>query len=232
MKRNKMSWLGGVLPKARFNRWLIAAFLALWAISCISVPYPKYFAMQHVPTVLATISLTVAERRLIIDRLGFTCVILFLLLHLLGARYLYSFVPYDDWAEQLFGIRITDCFGFQRNHYDRLVHFGFGLLFVYPLWRFFERELDAVGWWPAALAASIVLAASAVYEIGEWLTAMTFAPDWADAYNGQQGDSWDAQRDMAFAAVGSIVGAGLIGVVRRTIARRRYNQLLLSASNG
>jgi putative membrane protein len=60
-----------------------------------------------------------------------------------------------------------------------------------------------------------VLAASAVYEIGEWATAMTFAPDWAEAYNGQQGDPWDAQKDMAFAAVGSILAVGFVGLVCR-----------------
>ncbi|MEX0642015.1 MAG: DUF2238 domain-containing protein, partial [Pirellulales bacterium] len=175
---------------------------------------------QHVPTVLATVALTIAERRRFIDRLGFALVIFFLVLHLLGARYLYSFVPYDDWSQQLFGIRITDSFRFERNHYDRLVHVCFGLLFVYPLARFFERQLGIAGWWPAVLAVCVVLAAGAVYEIAEWLTAMTFAPDWADAYNGQQGDAWDAERDMAFAAVGSIVGAGFIGLARKASVNR------------
>ena len=54
----------------------------------------------------------------------------------------------------------------------------------------------------------MILAASAVYEIAEWVAAMTFAPDWADAYNGQQGDLWDAQRDMALAWRGSMVECG------------------------
>ncbi|MCI0335790.1 MAG: DUF2238 domain-containing protein [Planctomycetes bacterium] len=35
---------------------------------------------------------------------------------------------------------------------------------------------------------------------------MIFAPDWADAYNGQQGDVWDAQRDMTLAWAGSVLG--------------------------
>lgn len=61
----------------------------------------------------------------------------------------------------------------------------------------------------------VALAASAVYEIAEWAVAMTFAPDWAEAYNGQQDDAWDAQRDMALAWVGAIVGVVLIGVFSR-----------------
>jgi putative membrane protein len=41
---------------------------------------------------------------------------------------------------------------------------------------------------------------------------MTFAPDWAEAYNGQQGDIWDPQKDMALAAAGSILAAGVVGL--------------------
>ena len=205
-----MSLISKLLPQDSLNRRVLAAFLVLWALSCIRVPYPEFFVMQHVPTVLAVIALIVAERKQLLDRLGFALVILFLILHLLGARYLYSFVPYDDWSQQLLGLRITDRFGFTRNHYDRLVHFCFGLLFVYPIAHYFERRLRLHGWWPATLAVAIVIAAGALYEIAEWLTAIVCAPDWADAYNGQQGDPWDAQRDMAIAAVGSMISLAIV----------------------
>src|SRR6187399_1911245 len=155
------------LPRDSFCRSLFAVFLALWAASCVRVPYPEYFVMQHVPTVLATIALVVAERQNLLDRLGFALIIGFLMLHLLGARYLYSLVPYDDWSQALLGFRITDRFGFERNHYDRVVHFCFGLLFVYPLAHFF-RTLHLRGPWPALLAVTTVIAAGAVYEIAEW----------------------------------------------------------------
>ena len=82
-----------------------------------------------------------------------------------------------------------------------------------------QRHARLRGWWPGVLAICVVLAASAVYEIGEWATAMTFAPDWAEAYNGQQGDMWDAQKDMALAAVGSILGTGIVGLTYRPKTR-------------
>jgi putative membrane protein len=199
-----------LLPQDSFNRLVLATFLVLWAFSCIRVPYPEFFVMQHVPTVLAVIALIVAERKQLLNRLGFALVILFLLLHLLGARYLYSFVPYDVWSQQLLGVRITDRFGFTRNHYDRLVHFSFGLLFVYPVAYCFKQRLHINSWWSATLAIAMIVAASALYEIAEWLTAMTCAPDWADAYNGQQGDTWDAQRDMAIATLGGIISFAIV----------------------
>ena len=218
-----MPRLARLLPEDRCNRNVVAAFLVLWAMSCCRVPHPEYFVMQHVPTVLAIVALIAAERKHAVDRLGFAFIVIFLVLHLLGARYLYSFVPYDDWSQRFLGVNITEHFGFQRNHYDRLVHVLFGLLFIYPLAWFFGRRLAVLGWWPAVLAVCVVLAASAVYEIAEWLAAMTFAPDWADAYNGQQGDIWDAERDMACAGLGSIIAAGWIILKQKAATRAHSN---------
>lgn len=203
-----------LLPADRWNRSILAAFFILWAISCIHVPYPEYFALQHLPTVLAVVGLVVADRRLHIGRASFTLVVLFLLLHVLGARYIYSYVPYDDWSQRLFGFRLNERFSLVRNHYDRLVHFCFGLLLVWPVWRVFEGYARLTALTSAAMALMSILAMSAVYEIIEWALAMTLAPDWAEAYNGQQGDIWDAQWDMALAWLGSILGVFVVAVCR------------------
>jgi putative membrane protein len=213
------------LPDDAWNGIVLAAFLALWAVSCIRVPYPKYFWLQHVPTVAVIAVLVVVQNRLQISRLSYTLILAFMLFHVLGARYLYSYVPYDDWSERLLGLRINDHFGFERNHYDRLVHFAFGLLLVLPLWEFCEDRLRLRAFWTAAGAICIVLAASAAYEIAEWAVAMIFAPDWAEAYNGQQGDAWDAQRDMALAWAGSILGVGFVAVCGRRSWSRKTSEV-------
>ena len=200
-----------LLPTDMWNRGVLAAFLLLWALTSINVPYPKYFWLQHVPTVAFIVALVLAQNHMQISRLSYTLLMSFMAVHVFGARYLYSYVPYDDWSMALLGLSITDHFGFERNHYDRLVHFCFGLLLVIPAWRFSRRivRLDSV--WSAAFAFMFIMAASALYEIIEWLGAMIMAPDWAESYNGQQGDIWDAQWDMALAALGAVVGLGLIG---------------------
>jgi putative membrane protein len=198
------------LPDDAWNRIALAIFLALWAISCVRVPYPKYFWLQHVPTIAVVIVLVIVQNRLQISRLSYTLILVFMLLHVLGARYLYSYVPYDDWSERLMGYRITDRFGFTRNHYDRLVHLLFGLLLVVPAWRFSQRFVGTTAWWGAVLAFSTIMAASAVYEVFEWLVAVIMATDWAESYNGQQGDMWDAQRDMALAGLGAVLGIAAI----------------------
>lgn len=58
------------------------------------------------------------------------CLVVFLWLHILGARYIYSFVPYDDWSRSVLGSGISEWFGWERNHYDRLVHLCFGGLWM------------------------------------------------------------------------------------------------------
>jgi putative membrane protein len=202
------------LPADRWNRGALVVFLLLWLASCIRPPHPEYLLLQHGPTVVAVVALAAVQNRLKVSRVSYTLILLFIAFHLLGARYLYSFVPYDDWFEPLLGVRLTDYFGFQRNHYDRLVHFLFGLFVVVPSWRFSRRILGLNNWWSAAVAFAIIMATSAMYEVLEWLIAVTQSATTAESYNGQQGDVWDPQWDMALAGLGSLVGLFLVAVIR------------------
>lgn len=43
----------------------------------------------------------------------------------------------------------------------------------------------------------------------------------ADAYNGQQGDMWDAQKDMACAALGALLVATFILLRRKRAALKK-----------
>jgi len=48
-----------------------------------------------------------------------------------------------------------------------------------------------------------------IYELFEWSLTFLMA-NGAEDYNGQQGDSWDAHKDMALAMLGSLISACLI----------------------
>jgi putative membrane protein len=161
--------------------------------------------MQHAPTVLGGILLAYTANRFAISRVSFTSVALFLALHTIGARYLYSYTPYDDLTEALFGVNITEHFGFKRNHYDRLVHFSYGLLMAVPVQEFERRHLKLSVALSSVLAIECIIATSASYEMIEWLVAVIFTPDWADQFLGQQGDLFDAQKDMALATAGALL---------------------------
>ena len=55
------------------------------------------------------------------------------------------------------------------------------------------------------MAWLLVQAGSMIYEIFEW--QLSVRSKQGDAYNGQQGDIWDAQKDMMLAMVGSTLMA-------------------------
>lgn len=193
---------------------LLVVFLLVWGASCISPPYPKYFYLHHVPTVPALLVLIWAWRKWNVSAVSMACILGFLTLHVLGARYLYSYVPYDRWAETLIGVNLSRVFGFERNHFDRLVHLAFGVLLALPAARFASRVLCLSDGWSALFAWQLVLSWSAVYEVLEALIALVMAPDWAESYNGQQGDLWDAQKDMLLAAAGATLTSSAFWLCR------------------
>ncbi|NCO20356.1 MAG: DUF2238 domain-containing protein, partial [Gammaproteobacteria bacterium] len=51
--------------------------------------------------------------------LSYLGLLVFLLLHALGAHYTYAEVPYEGWSQALFGASINEALGFERNHFDR-----------------------------------------------------------------------------------------------------------------
>lgn len=202
---------------------LQAALLILLVVgtiaSGIAPPFPKDMLLQHAPTAVAIPLLAWSWRRFPLSNTSFALVILFMTLHVLGARYIYSYVPYDEWARGLLGFTISEPMGWERNHYDRLVHGCYGLLLAYPTREFLIRLGAVSRGWSAFVAINIIAATSMLYELGEWIVAMTFAPDWADRYLGQQGDPWDAQADMALATAGATCAMLLTTVFERRTPR-------------
>lgn len=198
------------IPRAQVA-WLTAT--AVFALaSLIDTPYPALAPLQNLPTLALVGGLAWSLRRWPLPTSAVACLGLFLLLHTLGGRYIYSFVPYDRWALTLGLPEPTRAFGLARNCYDRLVHFSFGLLAVHPIAAWLVRH-GAVGRRLALyIAVEFVFAGSALYEVFEWLLTLAMAGDQADAYNGQQGDMWDAQKDMACAGAGAILAAVAIGL--------------------
>lgn len=102
---------------------------------------------------------------------------LFLFIHIIGARYLYSYVPYDAWTQQLFSISLNELFGWQRNMYDRLVHFSYGLLLFFAMVEssksIFKVQSTKL---LLAIALMVNMSSSLLYELLEWGIATTLSP--------------------------------------------------------
>ncbi|MCM2371943.1 DUF2238 domain-containing protein [Aporhodopirellula aestuarii] len=179
-------------------------------LSFVDAPYPNELLLQHAPTTLGVALLTFAVVRFRPSNLSIMCCLGFLWLHIVGARWIYSYVPYDDFIQMLTGRSLSESFGWERNHYDRFVHFASGVLGLPPISNYLQSFCRVSPAAAALLAMACVLAIGAAYEVLEWQIAMTFSPEMAESYNGQQGDVWDAQKDLALAWLGAIVTVPMI----------------------
>ena len=103
---------------------------------------------------------------------------------------------------------------FERNHYDRIVHFGFGFLLAYPMREMFLKWIKFPRWVSWALPIEITLSVSGLYELIEWAVADILFTEQGAAYLGTQGDIWDAQKDMFLATLGAIIATTVVSSLK------------------
>jgi putative membrane protein len=185
------------------KRTAFAITFAIFAITWIAPLWPLEQALHSSLTVVGLIWLVAHDRRWPMRAVDFAAVCLFIAVHCIAARWLYSNVPYDRWLIELIGWSPQAAFGWERNHFDRFIHLLFGLCFTPAL------AVHARQRWPVSLAQGFALAVlaitatSLIYEWLEWAIALLLSPEAAEAYNGQQGDIWDAHMDMLLATLGA-----------------------------
>ncbi len=182
---------------------MIGALAVLVAVANIRQPFPDVAPLHHIPTLALLAAAPFLLRRWPLSTASVACLAVFLALHTLGGRYTYSNLPYDAWFEALTGQSV----GFSRNNYDRFVHLVFGLLAVPPGYEILRRHARLGTGLALAGAVGCVVVLGALYEMFEWLLTLVLAGPLADGYNGQQGDPWDAQKDMVIALAGALVAA-------------------------
>ncbi|MBM77026.1 MAG: hypothetical protein CL846_00950 [Crocinitomicaceae bacterium] len=150
-----------------------------------------------------------------LGKYGFFGLFLFSVFHSIGSTWLYSFVPYNEWVDSLFGVNLEEYFDFSRNHYDRLVHFSFGV-FLLAATKDLIIKIYKINFKSALIIAFLSIQVfSMFYELLEWGIAFSLSEDMAESYNGQQGDMWDAHKDMALAMVGSMISWFVISFSNR-----------------
>ena len=171
--------------------------LAVWIITAIQPLYPRDWLLENLLVFVSAAVLVPGYRRFRFSNFSYGLFTVFLTLHMAGAHYTYAETPFGFWLQ--------DWFGFERNHYDRIVHFAFGLLLAWPLREYLLCRSGASPGWSYLLAVACVMAMSAGYESIEMITAMVVSPDLGAAYLGLQGDEWDAQKDSALASGGAII---------------------------
>jgi putative membrane protein len=167
---------------------LAAIFLVIWIALAIEPSDRFDWALENILSVLFMVVLVASAKWLPLSRVSYLLIFLFLCLHSLGAHYTYAMVPYDDWFRAIAGGSFNELMGWQRNHFDRLVHFCYGLLLVYPIRELFLRVADVKGFWGYFLPFDLALSTSLIFELIEWMVVELVASDLGMTYLGTQGD--------------------------------------------
>jgi putative membrane protein len=190
-------------------RLLLALYLLIWVALALHPKYRQDWALENLLVVVALPLLIVSYRRLRFTNTAYVCLFAFFILHAVGAHYTYSEVPYQDWLRAFTGAS-PDAPHWQRNHYDRLVHFAYGLLIAPAAVEVLDRRAPQEGLWRWLLPVLFLASHSVIYEVVEMTAALLFGGDLGLAYLGTQGDEWDSQKDMALAMAGAVIAvAGL-----------------------
>jgi putative membrane protein len=203
-------------PTFRENRFLQAVCAATAVMVALNAIHPDRvfdFALENGAVLILMAALIPTYRKLPLSDLSYALIFVYLSLHEWGAHYKYYDVPLGEWMKPWLHTN--------RNMYDRVVHFSFGLLMAYPLQEVLMRKIGVLSRWRYILPVEAILSFSAIYEMMEAGAAMVLSPERGEEFVGMQGDMWDSQEDMFMAGVGSIVAMLILALVRHWWAARK-----------
>ncbi len=177
----------------------LAIFLIAFAVGAYQPLYPQDWFLESILGLIAVILLVGTYKWFRFSNTTYTLLLIFLILQVIGSHYTYSETPIGFWLKDLFSL--------SRNHYDRLVHFLFGLLLYLPILELWQKlsnnKLKTLTNY--LVPVFIIIAMGGVFEVIEWIVAIIVSPELGIAYLGTQGDIWDAQKDITVKIIGSLM---------------------------
>jgi putative membrane protein len=204
----------------RFLLWIGLAYLAITILSGISPSNRTDWWLEHFIIAFGLTIIISTGRWFVFSKTSYLFAFLFLILHALGAHYTYSEVPYREWWAHLSGSAPPGPEALARNHFDRAVHFLYGLLLARPFREaFYFAMAPRRDFWSHLVVLAFIMASSLFYELVEWAAAELYGGEAGMAFLGTQGDVWDAHKDMLLAAMGALFGSSGM-VLRRLVTGR------------
>ncbi len=210
--------LSNISP-ARYALILGAVLAVVVALSAWGAHYPHDWMMENILVAAFVAGMAALHKRLTLSRISYTLIFIFLCLHELGAHWTYAEVPYNDWTRSLFSRSLNEMLGWERNHFDRLVHFSYGFLLAYPIREVFLRVANVRGFWGYFLPLDVAMSTSMLFELFEWAAVLMVGGELGDAYLGTQGDTWDAHKDMALASLGALIAMSVTALINARLKR-------------
>ena len=175
---------------------LLALYVVVFAVCAIN-PYDRaVWWAENIPVIIVVGALIWLSRLHRFSNIAYVFMSVFIILHTIGGHFTFERVPFD-W--------VTNFFGFERNHYDRLAHFSVGF-YAYPIAEvLMTRKLVRSRWLVSLFPVFAIITVAGVYEIIEWQFALYSDPEAGIAVLGSQGDIWDAQKDILADTLGAIL---------------------------
>jgi putative membrane protein len=183
-------------------------------------PYNREdWALENVLVFVSAIIMIISYNKFPLSKVSYTLIFIFMSLHEIGAHYTYAKVPYDIFLLSNFDFSINEYMGWERNNFDRLGHFFYGLLLVYPIKELYCRVANTSGFWAYFLPLELIMASSMMFELFEWGAAEIFGGELGIAYLGTQGDVWDAHKDMFLATLGVLLAMAIMIFINMLIQK-------------
>jgi len=184
----------------KYPIFLLIFFLIVFLIAAIKPLYLRDWLLESLLTIITVPVLILTYKKYRLSNTSYTSITILLILHTIGSHYTYSEIPFmaiDSYIGKLFDL--------SRNHYDRVVHFLFGILIYFLILEIVQRiyKKEANKFLTYLIPVLIITSLGAFYEVLEWIAAISVEPELGIAYLGTQGDQWYAQKDITLKLISS-----------------------------
>ena len=175
---------------------LFFIFVGTWVLLAINPLYRFDWFLENIVVFLFTPLVVLSYFKFRLSNRAYFLIFVFGMLHIAAAHYTYGDTPWGDW--------LSSFFGWERNHYDRIVHFLYGVLMTVVFMEFVERWTSLQGFLRGLFIFALVVATGALYEVAEFIVGVTAEPGKGLGFLGFQGDVWDTQKDMFLQSLGAL----------------------------
>jgi len=189
---------------------LFIIFGVFWLISSFNPAYRGTWFLENIIVFLCVPIVILSYFKFRLSNLSYILLFILAMLNIMGAHYTYSLTPV--------GIELSEFFGWERNHYDRIVHFLYAFIATVVFWELFKSFLPKNKIVAGLFIFSIIISFGALYEIGEFVVSVLVRPEMGLSFLGSQGDIWDAQKDMLAHVMGSLLA--LLFFSRRSFIKK------------
>lgn len=193
----------------KYPHILATLFLVTFIALGINPVDRDVWIVEVIPIIITFLILMTTYNKFRFSNFSYTLMALWMFWHTVGGHYTFANVPFDF---------VTELFGFERNHFDRIGHFIIGF-YAYPMAELVVRQK-----WAGPVLASFfglffVVTIATSYEVIEWLYAVIEGGEAGMEFLGSQGDVWDAQKDMLADTLGAIFSLALFWYIRPDLAK-------------